>query len=305
MIKACLFALLLPLTSVLGADLLTVAADNGCRQIVDLIHSAGLDSTLRSAKSVTLFAPSDDAMARVPTEVLDLLQHNATLLSRVLQFHAVPQVARAADVTNDLLLPTLAGGGLKLRMNVYTSSVVDVVSLTPVIQEHRTKTVVTAEGSAVIRTDLAADNGIVHVIDKVIYPLPSQNIPIVLTFEPHLSSLAYLIFESTLTDTLAGEAFTVFAPSNAALNKLSGQLYNDLLMNLTRLQELVNTHVVRGVMFSSGLTNGKQLTNVQGTQLSIHKGQGEMKVNHIAVTRADIPASNGVIHVIDTVIMPK
>ncbi|KAL8559200.1 hypothetical protein ACOMHN_048447 [Nucella lapillus] len=300
-----LFVLVLSLTLVLGDDILTVATDNGCRHIVDLIHTAGLDSTLRDAGNVTLFAPGDHAVARVPREILHHLKHNVTLLAQVLKFHVVPQIARAADVTSDLLLPTLATGGVKMRMNVYRSTYVDYVSILPVIRENRTKTVVTAEGSPLTHTDLAADNGIVHVINRVVYPLPSHTLPITLTFDPELSSLAYIIYQAVMVDTLAGSPFTVFAPSNSALNKLPGQLYNDLLMNLTRLQEVVNTHVVRGVVYSSGLNNGDTLTNMQGTPLAILKGHNGMEVNHTVVTRPDIPASNGVIHVIDTVIMPK
>ncbi|KAK7102598.1 hypothetical protein V1264_020794 [Littorina saxatilis] len=76
-------------------------------------------------------------------------------------------------------------------------------------------------------------------------------------------------------------------------------------MNVTRLKEILFTHVVKGVVFSKGLSNGETLTNLQGTSLSITSGADGVKVNHVKVVTADVPATNGVIHVIDTVIMPK
>ena len=65
--------------------------------------------------------------------------------------------------------------------------------------------VVTAEGSQVIKTDLAADNGLVHVIDKVIYPLPAINLPLTLTFDKDLGSVGLLIYQGNLTVALSSE----------------------------------------------------------------------------------------------------
>jgi len=304
MLLLCL--LLVTLTPAFGDDLLTVATNNGCGKIAGLIRSAGLEDALKAAQAVTLFAPNDEAVAQIPSDVLAELQKNATLLASVLEFHVVPQVAHAADITNDLLLPTLEAGDAKLRLNVYTSTQTVYHSVFPAITvSHNTTQVVTAEGSAVVKTDLVADNGLVHVIDKVIYPLPVTNLPLTLTFDKELGSLAYLIYQAKLTEALANSPFTIFAPSNAAFDKLPGQVYNDLLMNITRLKEVLFTHVVKGVVFSKGLSNGETLTNLQGTSLSITSGADGVKVNHIKVVRADVPATNGVIHVIDTVIMPK
>jgi len=275
----------------LGADLLSVASDNGCGQIVGLIQSAGLADPLKAAQGVTLFAPSDTAVGRIPSDVLSELQKNATMLAGVLKFHVVTQVVHAADISNDLLLPTLHGKDSFVRMNIYT---------------HSKYTVVTAEGSVVTKTDLPADNGVVHVLDKVIFPLPTLNLPLTMTFNPDdLSNLAYMVYTANLIDSLTSNPFTVFAPSNAALNKIDGQLYNDWLMDLPTITKVLHTHVVKGVVFSEGMANGDTFTNMAGTTLTVTKGNDGFKVNNISVTKVDIPATNGVIHLLDAVIMPN
>ncbi|KAK7490619.1 hypothetical protein BaRGS_00018222 [Batillaria attramentaria] len=283
-------AVTLTVAPVHGDDLLAVASANGCGKIVGLIQTAGLADTLKTTQDLTLFAPRDEAVDMVPSAVLNQLQSNITLLQDVLKFHVLGQVTRAADITNDLLVQPLFQGA-KMRLNVYEN-----------------RRVVTAEGALISRTDLDADNGVVHVIDKVIYPLPLYNLPLTMTFDKDLGSLAYMIYQARLTEALSNESdsFTVFAPSNEALNKLPGQVYNDLLMNVTRLKEVLFTHVVKGMVFSAGLQSGEQLTNMQGTQLSVSMADdGVVSIENAHVTVADMPASNAVVHVIDTVLMPK
>ena len=90
---------------------------------------------------MTLFAPNDDALGRLPSAVLHQLENNSALLADVLKFHVVNQVARAADIRNDLLLPTLADSGIKMRMNVYETTEVDVWhDVIPEITVRRNKT---------------------------------------------------------------------------------------------------------------------------------------------------------------------
>nr|KAG5702231.1 hypothetical protein BaRGS_030586 [Batillaria attramentaria] len=259
-------------------------------------------------EDLTLFAPRDEAVDMVPSAVLNQLQSNITLLQDVLKFHVLGQVTRAADITNDLLVQPLFQGA-KMRLNVYENRrVLTFVDLPTHVHVYNNVTVVTAEGALISRTDLDADNGVVHVIDKVIYPLPLYNLPLTMTFDKDLGSLAYMIYQARLTEALSNESdsFTVFAPSNEALNKLPGQVYNDLLMNVTRLKEVLFTHVVKGMVFSAGLQSGEQLTNMQGTQLSVSMADdGVVSIENAHVTVADMPASNAVVHVIDTVLMPK
>ncbi|OOY26414.1 Nex18 symbiotically induced protein [Thioclava sp. L04-15] len=110
-----------------------------------------------------------------------------------------------------------------------------------------------------------------------------------------------------LVDTLKGEGpFTVFAPTDAAFAKLPAGTVDDLLKpeNKDTLTAILTYHVVPGKVMSGDLSDGMMAETVQGSQVTI-KTDPAVMVDEAAVTQADIEASNGVIHVIDSVIMPK
>jgi uncharacterized surface protein with fasciclin (FAS1) repeats len=111
-----------------------------------------------------------------------------------------------------------------------------------------------------------------------------------------------------LADTLSGKGpFTVFAPTDAAFAKLPAGTVDSLLKpeNLPKLKAILLYHVVAGSVKSSALTDGESVKTVGGGSLKIGVAGGKVTVNDATVTKADIPASNGVIHVIDTVLLPK
>lgn len=109
-----------------------------------------------------------------------------------------------------------------------------------------------------------------------------------------------------LIDTLSSGNFTVFAPSDDAFFKMPTEDYKALLENSTELNNVLTFHVVEGKMMSTDLKDGQELTTVQGEKLTVKVGSdGAVSVNGANVTQADIEASNGVIHIIDTVLMPK
>jgi uncharacterized surface protein with fasciclin (FAS1) repeats len=109
-----------------------------------------------------------------------------------------------------------------------------------------------------------------------------------------------------LTDTLNAGNFTVFAPSDAAFSVIPLEDYSALLENSTELKNVLTYHVVEGKMMLNELTDGQELTTVQGQNLTIKVGSDKVvTVNGANITGADTTASNGVIHIIDTVLMPK
>jgi uncharacterized surface protein with fasciclin (FAS1) repeats len=111
-----------------------------------------------------------------------------------------------------------------------------------------------------------------------------------------------------LADTLSGPGpFTVFAPTDAAFAKLPPGTVDSLLKpeNLPKLKAILLYHVVAGSVKSSALSDGEVVKTVGGKSLKISIAGGVVKVNDATVTTADVVASNGVIHVIDTVLLPK
>jgi uncharacterized surface protein with fasciclin (FAS1) repeats len=121
------------------------------------------------------------------------------------------------------------------------------------------------------------------------------------------TTLVAALKAADLVDTLAGEGpFTVFAPTNAAFAKLPKGTVANLLKpeNKEQLKKVLTYHVVSGAVPSTQLKNGQKVPTVEGASISVSIKGGKVKVNNARVTAANIKASNGIIHVIDTVIMP-
>jgi uncharacterized surface protein with fasciclin (FAS1) repeats len=109
-----------------------------------------------------------------------------------------------------------------------------------------------------------------------------------------------------LVNTLNGTGpFTVFAPTDAAFAKIPNATLKTLLANKTQLTAVLTYHVVPGKVMSTDLKNGMMVKTVQGENLSIKLANGGVMVNNANVTKANIDCTNGVIHAIDTVLMPK
>jgi uncharacterized surface protein with fasciclin (FAS1) repeats len=121
------------------------------------------------------------------------------------------------------------------------------------------------------------------------------------------TTLVAALKAADLVDTLAGDGpFTVFAPTNAAFAKLPKGTVANLLKpeNKEQLKKVLTYHVVSGAVPSTKLKNGQKVVTVEGSSITVHIKKGKVKVNNAHVTAANIKASNGIIHVIDTVIMP-
>jgi uncharacterized surface protein with fasciclin (FAS1) repeats len=123
-----------------------------------------------------------------------------------------------------------------------------------------------------------------------------------------LSTLVAAVKAGDLVDVLKGDGpFTVFAPTNEAFAKLPAGTVENLLKpeNKAQLVAVLTYHVVAGKVYSKDLKNGMKAKTVQGGDVTITLKDGKAMVNNATVSTADIEASNGVVHVIDTVILPS
>lgn len=142
---------------------------------------------------------------------------------------------------------------------------------------------------------------------------PASDIVDLAVATPDLSTLVTAVKAANLVETLQGEGpFTVFAPTNEAFNKLPAGTLDSLLKpeNVDQLKAILTYHVVPTAAMSSDLSDGQELTTVQGEKLTVNVADGKVtltdaKGNSSTVVKADIKASNGVVHVIDTVVLPQ
>jgi transforming growth factor-beta-induced protein len=166
------------------------------------------------------------------------------------------------------------------------------------------------DDSKVLSADIKARNGVIHIIDKVMFP-PTQNlVDLALSFDPEFSILVQAVIKAGLTDVLAtGGPFTVFAPTNdafiALLDELGAGSLDDIPVDL--LTDVLLYHVVGGYVFSSDLSSGTVTTlngnfDISVETLSITDANG--RESNLIPSLLDVQASNGVVHVIDRVILP-
>jgi uncharacterized surface protein with fasciclin (FAS1) repeats len=288
---------ILPPTTVVG-----VAQGNPDFSIlVEAVTAAGLGNTLSGAGPFTVFAPTNAAFTALLTE-LNLtktqLLADRTLLNSVLTYHVLPAKVLRAGVPAGVPITTVQGATFR----------VDAVGTNLVITDGRNRK------STITATDLNATNGVVHVVDKVILPpLPPTTVVGVAQGNPDFSILVEAVVAADLVNTLSGAGpFTVFAPTNAAFGALLTELgvtKAQLLADKPLLNAVLTYHVLPARVLRAGVPAGKAITTVQGGIFKVDAvGSGlvitDGRNRKSNITTTDITATNGVVHVIDKVILP-
>ena len=244
---------------------------------------AGLVDTLTSKGPFTVFAPTDEAFEKVPAETLNALLANPEKLKSVLLYHVVPGKMPAAKVTKESWLESAQGQSLKVT--VADGSVM-------------------IDGATVAAADVMASNGVIHVIDSVILPRP--NLVETAVEAGSFSTLVKAVQEAGLVETLAEKGpFTIFAPSDAAFAKIPEADLKAVLADKKKLTEILTYHVVPGRKLASDVVGEHWLTTASGSALKVDAGKGVAMVDGAKIVSTDVIAGNGVIHVIDSVVMPR
>ena len=269
-------------------DIPTNAQNTGTHDsLVAALSHAGLVSALQGDGPFTVFAPTDDAFAAAGIDLttFDTDEENATL-SDILLYHVVSGSVYASDVTDGMNAEALNGDDLSFTVSSDGTVMVN--------------------GATVTSADVMASNGVIHVIDTVLMP-PADlgDIPTVAQGTGIHTSLVAAVVQAELLSTLQGDGpFTVFAPTDDAFAAAGIDLASlDTDEGKAALTDILLYHVVAGEVPSSAVTDGLVAAAVNGDDLTFTVGEGVM-VNDANVVLADVPASNGVIHVIDKVLMP-
>lgn len=260
----------------------TAGAAGSFKTLLAAASAAGLADTLATGGPFTVFAPTDEAFAKLPEGTIDALLNDIPTLKSILLYHVVSGKVMAADVVKMQSAKSLFGQDIAIE----------------------TGEGVRVAGAGVATTDIQASNGVIHVIDTVMMP---KNIVEVAASNDDFSTLVAAVKAADLAGVLSGsDAFTVFAPTNAAFAKLDSDMLTDLLKpeNKAKLQSILTFHVVPGRLSSADVAGAKKLTTVQGESLNVKTKGDAVTVGGAKVVAVDVPALNGVIHVIDTVLVP-
>lgn len=271
------------------------AGNDNFDTLVAALRATGLDETLDNPNATfTVFAPTDAAFALLGEDAINALLEDPATLSSILLYHVVSsEVDSAAAIAAAGSTVTTANGadvGLSLSGN---NLLVNTATVTTV--------------------DIQADNGVIHVIDAVLQPPTEKgdaanNIVATAVAAGTFNTLVAAVQAAGLDSLLAdeGQTFTVFAPTDAAFAKIDEATLAAILADQELLTALLTQHVVADGEISSVqayAANGTSLTTASGAQVPVRINNKVLTVGGAAVSTADIYTSNGVIHVIDSVIV--
>jgi len=269
-------------------DIVDTAVEAGSfKTLAAAIKAAGLVETLKGDGPFTVFAPTDEAFAKLPKGTVESLlrPENRDKLVSILTYHVVPGKVKAEQVTSLDAAETVNGQRVDIKTK-YGSVMID--------------------GAKVTSTDITASNGVIHVIDSVIMP-SDKDIVETAASAGSSNTLAAALEAAGLVSTLQGDGpFTVFAPTDEAFAKLPDGTVESLLRpeNRDKLVSILTYHVVPGRVFSDDVVDARRLKTVQGAKAPVSTSGGHVTIDNARILKTDIDATNGVIHVIDEVIIP-
>lgn len=281
----------------------TAIAAGNFTTLVAAVEAAGLVDTLKGEGPFTVFAPTDEAFAALPAGTVDaLLADPSGDLTQILLYHVIAGKVMAADVTDGLEASTVQGSPVTFSVSADGVKIND---------------------ANIVATDIETSNGVIHVIDSVILPPAEEamaaeeatadgaamaDIVDTAVAAGNFTTLVAAVQAAGLVDTLKGEGpFTVFAPTDEAFAALPEGTLDSLLADPSgALTDILLYHVVPGKVMAADVVgmNGEMVETAGGKMLAITVDGDTVMVGDAKVIATDIETSNGVIHVIDTVLVP-
>lgn len=289
-----------------GKDIVELAlADETFDSLVVALTEANLVATFQGDNSgpFTVFAPTNGAFRALLSDLnlTKIADIDASLLLTVLQNHVVEGKVKSSSLSDGMLVKTL--NGYTFTVNKKATISLDVNS--------SNKT-----GIDIIDSDIDATNGVIHVIDEVLVPdtpspTPTLDIVEIALADDTFDSLVVALTEANLVATFRGDGpYTVFAPTNTAFQNLLTNLSLSRIADIddATLLAVLQAHAVDGILQSGQLTEGKKVSTLGGEELtfSITSGASVSSdgTTSATISPADQWATNGIIHVIDKVLLP-
>jgi uncharacterized surface protein with fasciclin (FAS1) repeats len=279
-----------------GKTIVDIAVEDGrFTTLVTALQEAELVEALQAEGPFTVFAPTDDAFAALPEGTVEGLLADKEALTNVLLYHVVDGKVMAADVVgfDGQEVETLSEGKIMVTLDGENVMLND---------------------SKVIITDIEGSNGVIHVIDAVLLPPAEEGMEAGKTIvdiaveDGRFTTLVTALQEADLVEALQAEGpFTVFAPTDDAFAALPEGTLEALIADKEALANVLLYHVLQGKVMSDQAIElaGQEVEMLSGITVLISLDGEVLKINESVVIIADIEALNGVIHVIDAVLIPQ
>jgi uncharacterized surface protein with fasciclin (FAS1) repeats len=286
-IQMLFLALLFSLNSVKAQTVVDIIVNSPDHDTLEAaVIAAGLADDLKGPGPFTVFAPTDAAFKALPAGTLEALLADPTgMLKNILLYHVASGKVMSGDLSDGQMIPTLLGKDVKVKINEEGVFIND---------------------AKVTVADIQADNGVVHVINAVLLP-PSNTVVDIIANSPDHDTLEAAVIAAGLADDLSGPGpFTVFAPTDAAFKALTAGTLETLLADPTgMLKDILLYHVASGKVMSGDLSDGQMIPTLLGKDVNVKINEDGVFINDAKVTVADIQADNGVVHVINAVLIPS
>lgn len=281
-----------PVVPVASKTIVDVAvADPQFSILVSALQKADLVNTLKSSGPFTVFAPNNAAFSILFSQlgVTGIDELSAEALRPILLNHVVTGKIMSSEITSGYVATANNSGPASASVKVLVQK----------------SSGVTVDGSSVTMADVAASNGVIHVVDRVILPASVVSHAI---NNPDFSILVQAVVKAGLVEALSADGpFTVFAPTNTAFNNLFAALGVNGLDDLSveTLTPILLYHVVSGNILSSQVATGMVATLKEGSSIDVMVSGGSVKLNSSSnVVAVDVQGTNGVVHAIDAVLLP-
>lgn len=266
----------------------TAVAAGQFNTLVAAVKAAGLVETLKGTGPFTVFAPTDAAFKKLPAGTVESLlkPENKDKLVSILTYHVVPGSFPASEVVKRS--GAFTANGQRIAFKIAGDAVM-------------------VQNASVAKADVSCSNGVIHVIDTVILPTDKSIVDIAAgagTFNTLIAAAK----AAGLAETLATQGpFTVFAPTDEAFAKLPAGTVESLLKpeNKAKLAKILTYHVVAGRVDSIAAASAHEAKTLEGSALTTKAHGASLMINKATVVAADLDAKNGIVHVIDSVLLPE
>ena len=266
----------------------TAVAAGDFDTLVAAVEAAGLANTLKGPGPFTVFAPTEKAFSRLPKGTLQplLKPENKEQLKAILTYHVVPGRVFAREAYGLNHAATVNGQRVGIT---------------------RRDGKLFIGKAQIVATDVNCSNGVIHVIDQVLVPEQTR-IPAVAEKAGQFSTLLAAASASGLAEVLDGDGpFTVFAPTDDAFKALPEGTIETLLKpeNKQELVKILKYHVVSGRVYTDKVAEAGQATTLLGSVVETSVSANGLRINDSLIVKGDLETANGVIHVIDSVLLPQ
>ncbi|XP_066472308.1 transforming growth factor-beta-induced protein ig-h3 [Tiliqua scincoides] len=249
--------------------------------------SSNLSAEITGPGSFTIFAPTNEAWASLPAEMLDSLVSNVNIeLLNALRYHMVNKRVLTDELKHGTTLPSMYQN-IDIQIHHYPNGIV------------------TVNCARLLKADHHATNGVVHLIDKVI-STTTNSIYQIVELEESLENLRTAVAAAGLNNLLESDGqFTLLAPTNEAFEKIPQETLNRILGDPEALKDLLNNHILKTAMCAEAIIAGLSMETLDGNLLEVGCNGEELTINgRPIIANKDVIATNGVVHFVNELLIP-